>query len=113
MQLLCLCICLSPPFPLATGLITDLALTSILTLEVGLQMIAIGGVRAFMRDPWHISDALTIVVGWTLFIPDGGTNSRLQRTLRALRALRPLRLISRNKALKGVAVLFVKVCCSL
>ena len=67
-----------------------------------LRILAMGGVRPYLRDPWNVFDGFMVLIGWTQLIPTNGTNTAAIRALRALRALRPLRTITKFESLKFV-----------
>lgn len=77
----------------------NLSLTITFTVEMGLKIIALGGLLSYLSDPWNVFDGLLVLVGWTQVIPTGSANTA---SIRALRALRPLRAIARVESLKAV-----------
>ena len=87
----------------------DYALTAVFTLEMLLQVIHHGGLRAYAADGWNVLDGV-IVLTALASLPfsmqqegASGAGGALAATkgLRTVRVLRPLRAIERFPSLKG------------
>lgn len=82
---------------------TDMAFTSVFTVEMLLKQIAFGFVLhegAYWRNPWNMLDG-TIVCA-SLASLSGSESLSIVRVFRLLRVLRPLRMISRVKGMQVV-----------
>jgi hypothetical protein len=82
--------------------IIDIVTTVFFSIEVLVKLVATGflfnGKESYMRDPWHISDFLIVVVSVISFLPL--INLNILKVIRMIRLMRPLRVISKNKNLK-------------
>ena len=78
------------------------------TFEAAMRIIALGGFRNYMSQPWNVFDFSMVSLGYISILPIGGNSSGV-RALRALRALRILRTITRFESLRAVVVCFLEV----